>query len=866
MAAVDPGPATSVVPLELFERRRALGMSQRELGAILGVRANTVARWERGDLPIGSPLLLRLALERLEMSHISSRDGLAWAAGNRSARESQSLPGTVPLAPGRLIGRQSELAFIEAALVHSDNRLLTLVGPGGVGKSRLAIAAANQCQSAFADGVTFVDLAPLSSDDMVPAAIADAFGLQEAGLVPALGLLRRHLRHRHVLVVLDNFEHVLPAAAAVAELLSTCPRLKIVVTSREPLRLRVERRLIVPTLSLPAGSDTSLEQIEGSTAVEMFVDCCRSADPSFTLEPSNAQAVAGICAGLDGLPLALELAAARARALPPWTMLQHLAELPQLLRAGGSDTPARHRTLRATVDWSYELLEPDEKVLFRRLAVFAGGATLDATEQVCSDRRISRPDVLALMGELVDKSLVQVEVSDADSPVRYRMLETLRQYGLERLEQLGEAKRIHARQLQWCRGLIESAAPEFWTRNQVLWLDRLEQEYANLRTAIVYTLARGGPSENVESALYILAVAWPFWDIRGHLRQAREWLERLLGLPSARAVTAEVRAQAVLAMGWLSYGLGDLTAALAWMNQAHEMWTALGSRYGLAWSAAMQGLVAFNLGDTERAENLFRTAAATGQHTGDALLMAWAAFGQAHLRLLAGETREAIELLEAALHADSTQFGPVGKAFGLFSLGQSFFVAGDRGRAEALTRECLALRWAAQDLRALPETLEALAAFAAADGSHERAARLFAGGEVARQLTGTQLHPWLQARRDAGRAAVREALGSATFDQLWSDTEHVPLSRTIESVLVEAQPTRSPLLHEFDSAAPLTPREREVAAKLARGMSNREIASDLVISERTAEAHVEHIRNKLQVSTRGQIAVWAAQHGLLADK
>jgi len=866
MVAVDPSPATSVAPAELHARRRALGMSQRELATFLGVRANTVARWERGDLPVGSPLLLRLALERLEISHASGQDGHTWAARKRAADESKPLPGAVPLAPGRLIGRDAELAFVEAALAHSDTRLLTLVGPGGVGKSRLAIAAATLCRSAFADGVTFVDLAPLSDDDLVPAAIADAFGLQEGGLVPALALLRTRLQSRQVLVVLDNFEQVLPASGAVMELLSACPRLKILVTSREPLRLRVERRLIVPTLSLPAGSDTRLEQIEGSAAVEMFVDCCRSVDPSFTLDPSNAQAIAGICAGLDGLPLALELAAARARALPPWTMLQHLAELPQLLRAGGSDTPARQRTLRATVDWSYELLEPDERILFRRLAVFAGGATLDAIEQVCSDRHIGRADVLALVGELVDKSLVQVEATEAASPVRYRMLETLRQYGLERLEQLGEAERIHARQQQWCRAFVESAAPEFWTRNQVLWLDRLEQEYANLRTAIVYTLERGGPSENVESALNILAVAWPFWDIRGHLRQAREWLERLLGLPSARAVTPAVRAQAVLTLGWLSYGLGDLTAALAWMSQAHEMWTAVGSQHGLAWSAAMQGLVAFNLGDTEGAENLFRIAAATGQETGDVLLMAWAAFGQAHLRLLGGDAREAIELLESALYPDTTRFGPVGKAFGLFSLGQSFFVAGDRARAEALTRECLALRWTVQDLRALPETLEALAALAAAAGNHERAARLFAAGELARQLTGTQLHPWLHARRDAGRTAVRDALGSAKFDEVWGATVDVPLARTIASALAEAQPQGLPRFQDGDRAAPLTPREREVAAKLAQGMTNREIASDLVISERTAEAHVEHIRNKLQVSTRGQIAVWAAQHGLLGER
>ncbi len=398
-----------------------------------------------------------------------------------------------------------------------------------------------------------------------------------------------------------------------------------------------------------------------------------------------------------------------------------------------------------------------------------------------------------------------------------------------------------------------------------MWLDRLECEYANLRAAIVHVVDHGGPDEDVLVALDITAIAWPLWDIRGHHREAREWLERLLALPAASAAT-EHRARGLDASGWLAYGLGDVVSAQERLKEAYELWSRLGHRHALAWSAAMQGLVVFNLGDASPATRLFELARATGEETGDDLLANWAVFGLVHIQLLAGDLEAARLQLEAflpVLGPDRLRFGPAAAAFGLFSLGQIALLAGDLTRAASLTRECLQFRWAARDLRALPETLEARAVLARAVGSHERSARLFGAGEAARQLTGVQLLPWLRDQRDQSLVFVREQLGTSRFDELWSEGVNMPLERSVEYALAEPDATDAGVPHVDYGRALLSRREREVAAMVARGMTNREIAAELVISERTAEAHVEHIRRKLNASSRGQVAVWAAVHGMI---
>jgi non-specific serine/threonine protein kinase len=845
----------SISATALRERRRELGMSQSQLGAVLGISANTIARWEREEQAIGSPLLLSLALERLELAgrYAIRRDPPSerW----RSDQEGWG-QGDLPQTSDRLIARKDELDWIEATLERPDGRLITLVGTGGVGKTRLAVAAAVRAQRRFDAGVAWVDLAPLRNPDQVPLAIAHALGLREGGPVPAVGLLRTHLSNKNLLLVLDNFEHIAGAAWVVAELLNTCPRLKALVTSREPLHLRIEQRLAVSTLALPPVDDN--EGMQEIASVELFVDRCRSVDPTFRLDANNARLVATMCNRLDGLPLALELAAARCRTIPVSTMLEHLPRLTEFLQSKDADRPERHRTLRATVEWSYQLLPEDQRTAFRTLSVFAGSATLEAVRDVCMEGGPGVTDALELMGELVDKSLVQLEVTERGTTLRYRLLETLRTYGHELLEQLGQADDSHRRHLEWYRKLLESAVPHLWGPQQVQWLDRLESEYLNLRSAIVHVLeSEASRVDDVDGALAIAADAWPFWDIRGHLREAREWIEQLLPRSS---YASEVHARGLDAAGWLAYGLGDVSVAQEYFGKAYKVWSHLGLEYRLAWSGAMQGLVAFNLGEFAKAESLFEFSARVSRIESDRLLMAWSLYGQAHLKLLAGELAIAANNLESALEIGPEVFGPVGTAFGMFSLGQIAIMQGDRQRALDLTRESLLLRWTARDLRTLPESLEALAGLAAEDGDLERAARLFGASETVRQFSGVQSLPWLRSARDAARATVRDGLGADRFDELWESGHRMPMPEAVDLGLARSTAVTNP-----PARAQLTRRERAVATMVARGMSNRDIAVELVISRRTAEAHVEHIRNKLGVATRGQVAVWAVQNGLLSS-
>ncbi|CAA9576383.1 MAG: Transcriptional regulator, AfsR family, partial [uncultured Thermomicrobiales bacterium] len=456
-------------------------------------------------------------------------------------------PHNLPMQPTPFLGREREVAEVTGLLRRGEARLLTLAGPGGVGKTHLALAAAAELLDAFPDGAWFVDLAPLADPALVPTAVATALGLREAGGRPPADAAANHLRDKAALLVLDNWEHLLGAAPFVADLLAACPRLAVLATSRAPLRLRGEREHPVGPLALadPAADAAALA---GSEAVALFVERARAVKPGFALDETNAVAVAGIVRRLDGLPLAIELAAARVRVLAPPALLARLDRALPLLTSGPRDAPARQRTLRDAIAWSHGLLSPDERDLFRRLAVFVGGFTLEATEAVADLG--GELDALGGLEGLAEDSLLRPAEGPGGEP-RFTMLATVREFAREQLEASGEAAVAHGRHAAFFTVLAESAAPELTGPDQGAWLARLEAEHDNLRAALVW--AEG---HEPESCLRLAGALWRFWYARGHLAEGLRRLEAAVARADGRP--ADACARALLGAGVLADLQGDL--------------------------------------------------------------------------------------------------------------------------------------------------------------------------------------------------------------------------------------------------------------------------------------------------------------------
>jgi predicted ATPase/DNA-binding CsgD family transcriptional regulator len=807
----------------------------------------------------------------------------------------QNLPASV----SSFIGREQELRELRQRL--RENRLITLTGTGGTGKTRLALEAAAGEVDHFADGVWLVEFAGLSTPDLVVQTIAKVLALPEAPELAPIEQLGAFLKTKHLLLVLDNCEHLIEECVRItAALLARCPRLVVLATSREPLAIGGEAVLYVPPLRLPDPTQPAAwASLLGYDAVRLFVERAHAVEPSFQLTASNAPAVVEICRRLDGIPLALELASARVSVLTAQEIAARLNDRFDLLTSGQrSGLAPRHQTLRAAIDWSYTLLTPEEQMLLSRLAVFAAGFTLDTAEAVCAGEGISEGRLLDVLASLVGKSLVTAETTSR-AQARYRLLETIREYALEKLDVAGDLARLRDRHLELFLARAEAAAPKLLDSYQQLWLNWLEGEHDNIRAALAWALEAG----RIEAGLRLAIALMGFWEIRGYVHEGLAWFERLFA-QADEGISLAVRVNALTYAAFLAHFLGDAAATIAYGREAVALAEAAGDEgqpllalalsglssgmeemgdfqttfalqeravqlarassgdpLFLGMALLVQGGTAIELGYYETARALLDEGLTLAREAGDAFRIAYALkwFGDlAHCEQKYAEAQTHYEQSAALLRdlgATRDLTSP------LQNLGHTCLHLGDVRRAHALFSESLAAHQAQQNRLGMAECLIGFAAIAVVRGLPAVGARLLAAADaIGRPRVKSS---WAVTRREYEHSL---ALARAKLTENELEAEQAAgRALSLEQAIAYAQ--NLPLLSSAtpasrETADDLTEREREVAALIARGHSNGEIASELVVSKRTVEKHIANILSKLALTSRAQIVRWAIEQGL----
>ncbi|MFC0447468.1 ATP-binding protein [Rhodococcus jostii] len=760
--------------------------------------------------------------------------------------------GNLPHELTSFVGRRREVAEVRRLL--SLSRLVTLTGIGGVGKTRLALRVAADSSRAFDDGVWLVGLGELDDPGAVGDAVLSSLDLREGRGDPPAALLVEYLAVRKLLVVLDNCEHLVePVADLVDTLLRACPELRILATSRESLGIGGEAVLRVPPLTMPEPNQRSA--VGGGLghyeAMSLFAERAAAAVPGFIVTENNQDVVAAICRRLDGLPLAIELAAVRVRVMSVEQILHRLTDRYSLLTSGSRGAPARQQTLEWCIDWSHELCTRAERAMWGRLAVFSGSFELDAVEAVCTDV-VAADQVVDLVGSLIDKSIL-IREADAAGAVRYRMLETLRDYGTERLQETGEFGSLLRRHRDWYEHVVLRAEADWISSRQVAWIVRLDAEQPNIRAALEFCLT--SPRE-ADAGLRLAEALYLYWLVRGRLREGMRWLAQLLAVQDDKTGTERIKPLYVLSV--LSALNGDPEASALYAERGGALAAQLRDRTGAALMSDAAGHHALVTQDYATACEHFESSLAVFRTDGNLLYLIWSLLGLALASDADGDRTRSEECRGEILALTASRGEFVYRGWALWGLGMGAWQRGEPSRAKDLLTQALPLARNVDDRISAGGCMEVLSWIAVDEGASRRAARLMGATDALAQTAGSPstVYPNVGVLHAEFEKMARRAIGDRAFETEFRQGLGMRFEEAAAYALDEKDTTDTPA---GPGSTSLTRREQQVAELVAEGLTNRSIADKLVISQRTAQGHVEHILSKLGFTSRTQIATWVVE-------